>query len=273
MNDNTESTIMEKINKSPYLTMKQNLSYPINELVAWGVFGDSTFLESDAFLYSNYSELDINSASMNTAHIELMNSIERDVKQFIADNSYRADLSTKDSTYNSINNLLNDFLLQKYEDLNSLIKKKNSIFEGFVISWAALVIAYREMALFAFANENYYVAMQLNEFCRECQAQMVFKNFAFIEAHRKELSNKYKEIGSKGGSKKGVNYREPKERALNYHDKHFGKQLENGKFIYSSAAAARKIVSHFDKIEQSLGYEDNSLANIIAKHRKQHFTK
>lgn len=264
---------MEYANKDIYIAMASSLQFPLNEIVAWAIFGDSTFVEDNALLYSNYSDASLETDIINSEHLELMSNIERDVKQCINESSNDVNFSTINSAENGIKNILDRFLSAKYKELTSLRHKRNSSFKGLPIWWAALIIAYREMGIFAFKNGSYYVAMQLNEFCKECQSQAMFKNIAFIKSYQKKLSDKHKKYGSKGGSQKGINYSEPKKKALDYHDKYFSKQRENGKFIYSNAAAARKTVSHFDKIKQSLGYEDNSLANIIAKHRKQHFTK
>lgn len=263
---------MDHINKSLHTTIKLNLRYPINEIVAWGIFGDETFLKPDQLLYSNYSESNINTVSLDPDHIELINNIEEDIKKIIAENSHKVDFSTMSSTQRDIEKILDKCIKIKFKDLAPRLLEKKVVFKGYPVWWASLIVSYREMAIFAFNNDNYYIAMQLSEACRDCQARMIFRNVVFIEEHKKELSKRLKETGAKGGSQKGFNYQEPKEKALNYHDKHFSKKNENGKFVYSNALAAREIVSHFDKKGQSLGYADNSLANIISKHRKQHFT-
>lgn len=272
MSSSSESSRMDYINKSLHATMRLNLRYPINEIVAWGIFGDGTFLKPDQLLYSNYSESNIETVSLNPDHIELINNIEEDIKKIIAENSHKVDFSTMSSTQRGINKILDKCIKIKLKDLAPQLFEKKTVFKGYPIWWASLIISYREMAIFAFNNGNYYVAIQLNEFCRDCQARMVFRNVVSVEDHKKELSKKFKETGSRGGSQKGFNYQEPKEKALNYHDEHFSKKNKNGKFVYSNALAAREIVSHFDKKGQSLGYADNSLANIISQHRKQHFT-
>lgn len=81
------------------------------------------------------------------------------------------------------------------------------------------------------------------------------------------LSRNYKKIGAKGGAQKGINYQEPKEKALNYHDKYFSKKNDKGKFIYSADKAAEEIIEHFTQKKESLGYAVRSLSNIISKHR------
>lgn len=263
-----ENITMEDVNKSLYATMKINLTFPINEIVAWAIFGDSTFLEPTNFLYSNYSESCEHSLLINKAHIELMNSIERDVKDCIAENSHKVDFTTIDSANRGIENILDTFLPKKYAELTPLIIRKSNPFKA-PIWWAALVIAYREMALFAFNNDSFYVAMQLNEFCRECQAQMVFKNVAFVDTYKKKLSKAHKKNGSKGGSQKGVNYSKPKQKALDYHDKYLSGINEKGKFIYSSDKASIKIIEHFAKRKEDLGYAPRSLSNVIRQHRDE----
>ena len=272
MSSSTKNSKMDNINKNLHTVMRLNLRYPINEIIAWGIFGDGTFLKPDQLLYSNYSESNINTVSLNPDHIELIDNIEKAIKKIIAENSHKVDFSTMSSTERGINDILDKSMRIKIKNFAPQLLQKKSVYEGYPISWAPLIIAHREMAVFAFNNENYYIAMQLNEFCRDCQARMVFRNVVFVEDHKKELSKKFKETGSKGGSQKGFNYQEPKEKALDCHDKHFSMKNENGKFVYSNALAAREVVSHFDKKGQSLGYADNSLANIISKHRKQHFT-
>ncbi|MBI0427154.1 hypothetical protein [Psychrobacter sp. NG27] len=269
MSNEAEKFTMDDLNKSLYVTMKLNLRYPINEIVAWSIFGDTTFLEPNTLLYSNYSEGIVKNISINKAHIELMNNIEQDIKKYISKNIHNVDFSTMDSADESINDLLDDFLPKKHKELALLSFKKNSIFKGYPIWWASLVIAYREMAIFAFSNENYYVAIQLNEFCRECQAQMVFKNVVFIRDYEKKLSNKYKKMGSKGGSRKSINYSEPKRKALNYHDKYLVDRNDKGKFIYSNDKSAREIISYFERKTVHLGYTERSLSNIISKHRNR----
>ncbi|MBH0007386.1 hypothetical protein [Psychrobacter sp. SWN149] len=188
MSNEAEKFTMDDVNKSLYVTMKLNLRYPINEIVAWSIFGDTTSLEPNTLLYSNYSEGIVKNISINKAHIELMNNIEQDIKQYISKNIHNVDFSTVDSADEGINDLLDDFLPKKHKELALLSFEKNSIFKGYPIWWASLVIAYREMAIFAFSNENYYVAIQLSEFCRECQAQMVFKNVVFIDQYKKKFS-------------------------------------------------------------------------------------
>ena len=97
---------------------------------------------------------------------------------------------------------------------------------------------------------------------------MVFKNIAFIEAYQKKLSEKHKKDGSKGGSQKGINYSEPKKKALDYHDKYLSDKNEKGKPVYSNDKSAREILSYFEKKSVHLGYTERSLSNLISKHRK-----
>jgi hypothetical protein len=262
---------MEDVNKDIYLAMANSLQFPLNEIVAWAIFGDSTFVNENALLYSNYADITLDNALINKTHLELMNTIEQDIKQCIDENTDSVDFSTMNSTEDGINNILDKFLPAKCQELTLLLCQKDSTFKGFSIWWAALVIAYREMAIFAYKNGSYYLAMQLSESCKECQSQMMFKNIAFIEAYKKKLSKDRKKNGSKGGSQKGVNYSEPKQKALDYHDKYFSGKHSSGRFIYSGDKASRKILEHFDKIKDSLGYEPKPLAKHILAHRKQHF--
>lgn len=78
-----------------------------------------------------------------------------------------------------------------------------------------------------------------------------------------------KERGVKGGSQKGANYSEPKQKALNFHDEYLGAKNEKGKFTYSNDKSAREIISYFEKKSIHLGYTERSLSNIISKHRRE----
>lgn len=81
------------------------------------------------------------------------------------------------------------------------------------------------------------------------------------------LSRNYRRIGAKGGSQKAQNYREAQQKALNYHDRYLSEKNNKGKFIYSNDKAARKIIEHFERNSDDLGYTERSLSNIISKHR------
>ena len=85
------------------------------------------------------------------------------------------------------------------------------------------------------------------------------------------ISNQYKKNGTKGGAQKGINYSEPREKALDYHDQHFSKKNEDGKFTYSNDKASEKIIDHFKQKKEDLGYEIRSLSKHVSSHRKQHF--
>lgn len=258
--NNTESCTMEDVNQNLYVTMKLNLRYPINELVAWGVFGDTKSLESETFLYSNYSETDIKTASINLEHIKLMNSIEQDIKQFIAKNNSNVDFSTMHSTHESINELLEHFLSKKYEELTSLLSDKNSVFKDYSIWWAYLVIAYREMAIFAFDNVNYYVATQLNEFCRECQAQMVFKNIVFIENYKNKFSAKNKKASE-------ARWQPHREERVKRKRKYLKIMKDKGFSTYSDAATYIKL--HVD-VDKSPSF--NTVSRLLSEADKGNFS-
>ena len=180
---------MEDVNKDIYLAMANSLKFPLNEIVAWAIFGDNTFVNENALLYSNYADTTLDNALINESHLELMNTIEQDIKQCIDENTDNVDFSTMHSTNEGINNILDIFLPAKCQELNLLLRQKDSIFRGLPIWWAALVIAYRELAIFAYKNGSYYLAMQFSESCNECQSQMMFKNIAFIKAYQEKLSN------------------------------------------------------------------------------------
>lgn len=78
-----------------------------------------------------------------------------------------------------------------------------------------------------------------------------------------------KERGIKGGLQKGANYSEPKQKALDYHDRYLGTKNKKGKFTYSNDKSAREIISYFERKSVHLGYTERSLSNIISKHRRE----
>ncbi len=224
VSDNTEILTMDSVNKDIYITMASSLQFPLNEVVAWAIFGDSTFVEDNTLLYSNYADVNLDTDIINSEHLELMSNIEQDIKQCIEENSQNVDHSTMDSTNTGINIILDAFLPKKYNELIFLTTKKNSPFKGLPIWWAALVIAHREMGVFAFKNGSYYVAMQLNQFSRECQSQIMFKNIAFIKAYQKKLSARNK-IG--GNTRWGDIVEQQRRRYLEIdiqHSKELGKE-------------------------------------------------
>ncbi|MGM8885213.1 hypothetical protein ACS8FD_04665 [Psychrobacter sp. 1U2] len=198
MSDQAKSITMEDLNKDICMTMANSLRFPLNEIVAWAIFGDSNFsLPENSLIYSNYADLHIDSTKINPEHLELMSSIEESVIKCIDQNKDSVNFSTIDSSYEGINSILDRFLSAKYQELDSLIHQKNSAFKDSSIRWAVLIIAYREMAIFAFKNGSYYVAMQLNEFCKDCQSQIMFKNIKFIDEHKKKLSDSNRKAANK----------------------------------------------------------------------------
>ena len=269
MGDENKKTSIEDLNNNIHLAMLNGLRFPLNEIVAWSIFGDSAFVDDDARLYSNYADKSLNKALIEEPHLELMNTIEENIKKCINENTDSVDFSTMANAQSGMNNILDIFLPGEHETLTSLILQKNSIFKGFPIWWAAVVIAHREMAIFAFMNGSYYLAMQFSEVCREFQTRMMFKNVAFLNEYEKNLSEKYKEYGSKGGSQKGANYSESKQKALNYHDKYLSDRNEQGKPVHSNDKSAREIISYFEIKSEDLGYTERSLSNIISKHRNK----
>lgn len=136
------------------------------------------------------------------------------------------------------------------------------------------LILYKELAYLAFDNGLYDVSCWHHEAAVLMYGGSIvsesFNPSDYIDENE-VLSRNYKNIGARGGSQKGVNYSEPKQKALDYHDKYLSGKHSNGRFIYSGDKASRKILEHFDKIKDSLGYEPKPLAKHILAHRKQHF--
>lgn len=132
------------------------------------------------------------------------------------------------------------------------------------------LMLYKELAYLAFDNGFYDVSCWHHEATVLMYGGSItnerFNPSDYVE-ESEVLSRNYRRIGAKGGSQKGINYQEPKEKALNYHDKHFSKKNENCKFIYSADKAAEQIIDHFKQEKEDLGYAVRSLSNIISKHR------
>ncbi len=89
--------------------------------------------------------------------------------------------------------------------------------------------------------------------------------FAEIQTNRASL----------GGLAKRRNYQSKKDKAINFlnSESKYKNLKPNGSFEISNAKAAREIIKYFDDLHQSLGYAENSLANIIGEYRKSNFSK
>ena len=84
------------------------------------------------------------------------------------------------------------------------------------------------------------------------------------------LSQFHSKRAAMGGEAKRKNYEGKRGKAIDYleSDNKFYELRDNGRYKISNASAAREIIKHYDNIGQSLGYAENSLANIIGDHRK-----
>lgn len=134
------------------------------------------------------------------------------------------------------------------------------------------LMLYKELAYLAFDNGLYDIS------CWHHEATVLMYGSAITNdrlnpsdyvAESDILSRNYRLIGSKGGSQKGINYKEPKQKALNHHDRYLSKKNDKDKFIYSNDKAAREIISYFERKSVYLGYTERSLSNIISKHRNR----
>lgn len=134
------------------------------------------------------------------------------------------------------------------------------------------LMLYKELAYLAFEHGLYDVSCWHHEATVLMYGGAItnerFNPSEYIE-ESEVLSRNYREIGAKGGSQKGINYSEPKQKALDYHDKCLSEKNEKGKYIYSNDKAAREIISYFERKSEHLGYTERSLSNIISKHRKR----
>lgn len=137
------------------------------------------------------------------------------------------------------------------------------------------VILHRQLAILAYDMGFYHISCKQHELAVLIYGGLNIANRIdadqYLEASE-VLARNYKKIGSKGGSQKGINYSEPKQKALSYHDKYLSDKNEKGRFIYSNDKAAREIISYFESKSESLGYAERSLSNIIRKHRNRQTT-
>ncbi|MGP9519106.1 hypothetical protein [Psychrobacter sp. AOP7-C1-14] len=136
------------------------------------------------------------------------------------------------------------------------------------------VILHRQLAILAYDIGFYHISCKQHEVAMLIYGGLNITTKIDVEQYLREdevLSRNYKTIGAKGGAQKGANYSKPKEKALEYHDQHFSKKNEDGKFIYSNDKASEKIIDHFKQEKEDLGYEVRSLSKHISLHRKQQF--
>ena len=136
------------------------------------------------------------------------------------------------------------------------------------------VILYRQLAILAYDIGFYHISCKQHEVAVLIYGGLHIATKIDIEQYLREgevLSRNYKTIGAKGGAQKGANYSEPRKKALDYHDQHFSKKNEDGKFTYSNDKASEKIIDHFKQKKEDLGYEVRSLSKHLSLHRKQHF--
>lgn len=84
------------------------------------------------------------------------------------------------------------------------------------------------------------------------------------------LSQFHSKRAAMGCEAKRKNYKDKKDKAIEYLESNnkFNELRNNGRYKISNASAAREIIKHYDNIGQSLGYAENSLANIVGDHRK-----
>ena len=94
--------------------------------------------------------------------------------------------------------------------------------------------------MFEFKNGSYYVAMQLSEFCKDCQSQIMFKNIEFIDEHKKKLSDNNRKAANKRWQPRREEKKKRKEQYLQI-------MKEKGFSTYTDAAAYIKQYVDTDK--------------------------
>ncbi len=177
--DNNNKINIGDMNKDLHMTVEYMLRGMTNEIIAWAAFAD------------RHTPNNVNSDadSVNPEHLELLNTIEKDVKKKIINNINDFNFSTYDSAEKSINLFLVAFLsVKENKNLGRLVNHEKFTF----ILMAAAVILYREASLFAFANSHYHVAIRLYSLSRDVNSQIQFVNKQFMENFKQELSRRNK---------------------------------------------------------------------------------
>ena len=178
MSTHSEKNNLERMNKDLHMTIEHTLKELTNEIIAWAAFADR----------HNPNDVKLDTDLANTEYLELLNTIETDVKKHIKININNFDFSTYYSTEDSINSFLTAFLSESEnrEFVNIILNHKKNTF----LFMAAATILYREASLLAFANSHYYMAMRLHNLCKGLHSQMEFANLQFMENFKQELSRR-----------------------------------------------------------------------------------
>ena len=145
-----EEQIKEDMNRDLDATIKQIISEPSNLEIEWAVFRD------ELIFYRNKT----NKKLGNSRYFELINNIEIDANQYITDNLDLIDFSSYENCMKDINKIIFDFVTNVLD--NRLYEMGNSqIMEGSGY-YSSHIIILRQMALLAYNQSHYGVAMELH---------------------------------------------------------------------------------------------------------------
>lgn len=212
---------------------------------------------------ANYNHLkkqiDAKASSIEERNYSTERFIISDVNQIVIDIAYIAEYSCL--IYND------SYLTPTTENIFHGYNKiyKNGIFanfevdDNFKLSIEAMFSLL--MALNYFTKGNFRLSIN-----RYADAQRIIR-LPDINAF---LSQFHSKRAAMGGEAKRKNYEDKKDKAIEYLEVNnkFSELKNNGRYKVSNASAAREIIKYYDSIGQSLGYAENSLANIIRDHRK-----
>lgn len=212
---------------------------------------------------ANYNHLkkqiDAKASSIEERNYSTERFIILDVNQIVIDIAYIAEYSCL--IYND------SYLTPTTENIFHGYNKsyKNGIFakfevdDNFKLSIEAMFSLL--MALNYFIEGNFRLSMN-----RYADAQRIIR----LPDINTFLSQFHSKRAAMGGEAKRKNYKDKKDKAIEYLESNnkFNELRNNGRYKISNASAAREIIKHYDNIGQSLGYAENSLANIVGDHRK-----
>ena len=204
-------------------------------------------------------QIDAKASEIEEKNYSIEKSIISDIDQIVIDMSYIAEYSSliyKDSYLTPTTENIFDGYNKNYR---GGIFDKFEINDSFKLSIEAMFSLL--MALNYFTKSNFRLSIN-----RYADAQRIIR-LPDINAFLSEFHSKR---AAMGGEAKRKNYESKKERALQYLENHkkFSEVKDNGRYKVSNASAAREIIKYYDSIGQSLGYAENSLANVIRDYRK-----
>ena len=209
--------------------------------------------------YHLKKQIDAKASSIEERNYSTERFIISDVNQIVIDIAYIAEYSCL--IYND------SYLTPTTENIFHGYNKsyKNGIFANFEIDdhfkLSIEAMFSLLMALNYFTEGNFRLSIN-----RYADAQRIIR----LPDINTFLSQFHSKRAAMGGEAKRKNYEDKKDKAIEYleSDNKFNELRSNGRYRVSNASAAREIIKHYDNIGQSLGYAENSLANIIGEHRK-----